>query len=1014
MRLSQLCIDRPVLATVLSLVLVVFGILGFNYLTVRYEPKVFEPHLDVSVGYPGASAALMEQQVTDKLEGALAGLSDVETMTSFSTQGSTDIELNFGNISEAEFVDDQAEAERLVSSVSGLPEAASQPEVSGHDNENFIAAYGFYDPSYTDLEMTDFINQNVVTQLNRVPGVGGVNVNGGTPVLRIAVNPQKLALYGLTINDLVQALENNNASFSAGSIVNQDQVITINAQSPLASVQSFEDLVVANHNGQLIRIKNVATVSMGDQEIDPSQQFINGHPGVVIQVYAGEDSNPIDVGKALNDTLVTLKSTLPPGMHVVNAFDLTSQLKQSVIEVAKTVIEAIILVSLIVLCFLGRFRSATIPIVTIPVCLIAAFGFMYVLGFSINIVSMMAIVLAVGLVVDDAIVVLENTHRHIEKGLAPLDAAKTSMSEISFAVIGMTVCLLAVYFPTAFMSGKAAVNFQEFAFTLAAAVLVSGFVALTLTPMMCGRLLVARTNLSRYEQWLEIFYSKMRSGYQWLLERAMRLRWGVIVIFILLVILGRMLLVTIPSAMFPKDNLNAVLYSLRYPVTSNVNYSVPRVKAFNAKVAKLPNVNFLASWIDANETMNWVTLPQNASDYQINTLAKTINNMIAQTPGVNGGAMVPDLNGNTNSEGDFQMYVLGNISYPQLASVTQQYLEALQKYPGLNNAHTNLKFDNLQYNLSINAKLASSLDVPLSNIDTTLNALFGGPILNTYYNVNNASYPIVVQLPRNEITDFSVLQNIYVKNQEGQSIPLSQLVSAKPILDLSERIHYNQMRAAEIDANLTQGYTLGQVVSYAQRLANTSLPKGVAIGFTGDAERLLKNHKALGLIFIMGIIFIYLVLAALFESFIDPFIILLTVPMCIVGALAALKFTGASLNIFTGIGLLTLVGLVSKHGILITQFANRLIERGNTVHDAIVKAATIRLRPIIMTTTTMVLGALPLVISTGPGHSSRNQIGWVIVAGLLVGTFFSLFVVPVAYSLLARLRRKTKSDVKFI
>ena len=481
MKLASFCIDKPVFASVLSLVLVLFGILGFSFLSVRYMPETFRPHMRIQVTYPGASAELMEQTITDKIENALAATPNLEDMSSDSHPGKTEINLHFSDISQEQFLSVQADVIREVSEIDDLPQAANKPSISNSSDDNFVMAYDLYDPNMTPVELASFLTNTVAKSLQRVPGVGFVQVDAFNSALRVEVAPKKLSAFNLTINDVLSALKDNNVSFSVGNILSKTQQIPIDAKVSLTSIDDFKDLVIANLGNRLVYLKDVANVAMGP--LSPAGHYLDidgKYPGVAIEVYAADDANPIAVGQRISQIMHQLASSFPPDLKVYRVFDLTSSLHESVKEVFRTVFEAIILVSLVVLLFIGRWKSALIPIITIPVCLIATFAVMYLLGFSINVLTLMAIVLAVGMVVDDAIVVMENSHRHVELGLDGKAATKKSLNEISFAVIAMTICLLAVYVPTAFMHGATATRFQAFAFTLAGSVLISGFVALTL------------------------------------------------------------------------------------------------------------------------------------------------------------------------------------------------------------------------------------------------------------------------------------------------------------------------------------------------------------------------------------------------------------------------------------------------------------------------------------------------------------------------------------------------------
>jgi len=1012
MNLASFCIERPVFASVLSLVLVLFGILGLSFLSMRYMPETFRPHMRIQVTYPGASAELMEQSVTDKIENALTATPNLEGMSSNSQQGKSQVDLHFSDITQAQFLSVQADVIREISEIDDLPKAADKPSISNSSNDNFVMAYDLYDPNMTPVELSSFLTNTVTKSLQRIPGVGSVQVDAFNSALRIEISPKKLAAFHLTVNDVLQALTDNNVSFSLGYILNKTQQIPIYAKASLTSIDAFKNLVIANLGSRLVYIKDVANVEMGS--LSPSDHYMDvdgKYPGVGIEIYAADDANPIAVGERIRHAVQQLAPSFPPYLRVYSIFDLTSSLHKSVQEVFRTVFEAIVLVSLVVLLFIGRWRSALIPIITIPVCLIATFAAMYLLGFSINILTLMAIVLAVGMVVDDAIVVMENSYRHVELGLDAKEATKKSLNEISFAVIAMTICLLAVYVPTAFMHGATATLFQAFAFTLAGSVLISCFVALTLSPAMCARLL-QRHRPNRYECWLECGFKHLKRHYHVALLWVLKLRWLAVAVFFVLIIVGVQLFSSLTSSLLPKDPANAMFVAINGPQTARVGYVHQLAKPVLDKIGTFADVNHYTVFgggtnHGTNASLAFVGMkPWYILQHPARYTVDKINQLIRNTPGITGSAFVFNINGanNFSSGSEMSFLVLGMGSYKALARDTERFVDALKHTGVFNDVKNNLKFDRVQYDINIDRNLAQELGVTVSDITQALTTFFGGTQLQSQFHVGSDSYPIVVQLPRSDLADFSVLQRINVKNNHDTLLPLSRFVTINPVLSLSDRAHYNQMRAANVGVNFGNNTTMGKAVQVIEQVAKQVLPVGMQIAFQGEAKRMLESNHDMVLIFVMGLCFIYLVLAALFESFLDPLIVLLTVPLCIVGALFALNMIGASLNVFTGIGLVTLIGLVSKHGILITQFANQLRQQGCSVQEAILQAAAIRLRPILMTTITMILGALPLVLSEGPGAIGRNQIGWVIVSGLLVGTVFSLFVVPVSYRLLAGLR----------
>lgn len=1008
MKLSQICIQRPVFAAVLSLVLILIGVMSYQRLQFRFDPFVYEPHITVKVQYTGASAATVEQTVIQPIEDALAKTANLRMMKSDSEQGWGNVDLSFKAISKEDFLSAQSQVLQELSRVS-LPDGASKPFLVMGSNNMPILLVGITDKNKTNIALADYVKNNVLKTLQHVPGVASVGFDAFNPALRITLNPAAMAKLDISVSDLKQTLKDNNVSVPLGQLISNTQVFPVNATLTLPNVQSFRDLVIKRlGNGQLVRLQDIATVAIGPEAAQGFYSQLNGVSAVGLSFTPTDDANPIDVGREVKKTLSLMALQFPPGMKVHTIFDTAHVLSLSVQEVFHTILYSVILVCLVSLLFLGRPKVALIPIVTIPVCLISSFALIWAFGFSINVMTLLALVLATGLVVDDAIVVLENTYRHVESGLDPKAATYQSLKEIGFPVIGMTICLLAVYLPTAFMTGHTAVYFQEFSFTLAGTVLISGFVALTLTPMMCSRLLSQHKH-GRLEARVEHFFKRSCDDYQTLLGQLLNHKKWIALVFVLLLGFGVWIFHLLPTALMPRFDMGVLFMLTQSPNSASVDYTHKANLQVIEQIKKDPAVASVWSFSGGvgNSARNGHSIISLKADRHESTAAfgQKADHIIAQNPYVTGGASEISPFGDNrmsgDSSGDFDFYVTGLMSYQQLSRVINNFVTQLNKMPAIESASTDLKFDNQQFDVTINRPLAMELGVPILNITQTLSTLLGGPELGIDFQANTQSYPIILQLPRRDIADFSILKRIYVKSTSGQQYPINTFVSVKPIFSLMERDHINQMRSGDVSVSLAAGATMGTAVSEIQQVAKVTLPAGMQIIFHGKAYRMLENNNSMIWVFVLGIVFIYLVLAALFECFWDPLVILLTVPLSIVGALVVLKLIpGGSLNVYTGVGLVTLIGLISKHGILITSFANDLRERGHGISDAVIQAATIRLRPILMTTCTMILGALPLLFSTGPGSASRFQIGVVIVAGLIIGTFFSLLVVPAAYLLI--------------
>ena len=1012
MKLSEVCIKRPVLTIVLSLVLVFLGLLGFMQLTVRFAPYYFRPHLTILANYPGAGSQAVEMNVTQLLENALNGTPGLTQISSQSQTGYANINLSFKDLSQQQFVVAQSQVLQEIASVK-LPQNVDQPHVFQGNAGSWTYLVALTDPNMSTVELNNYVNNVLATRIATIPGVGNINQWTDTSTLFISLNPAKMAALGITATQVTNALENNNQNLAAGQVVTAQQYIQVNADLTLNSVDDFKNLVISNSQGRQITLGDISTVSVDSSVSSGGFTEVNGQNAGALMISASDDANPIEVSENIGKLLTTMAVGFPPGMDYHVIFNIGKPLKDAVNEVYQTIGIAIVLVIFVSLLFLGSLRTTLIPVITIPICLIASFAVILFLGFTINVMTLLAFVLGVGLVVDDAIVVLENCVRHIEKGLAPFEAAYKSINEISFAVLGMTLCLVAIYVPIIFMPKSMVAAFaQEFSFTLAGAVLISGFIALTLTPMMCARVLRAQHH-SIYEQRLSQLTAHLQQRYQGLLTKVLQHQKTMIIGFLIFLGLTGVMYKALPTELLPVNQLNYVLGQVVGPSSANNAFmqvqSEKLMQALKQQYPQIQNILFGNSSVGSVFVMLQLK-PNTWFGPDPATLARQINTTIRNHyPNINGGLSVFNANqtGGNNHQGNFYFYVSGLASYQEISRAAQSLVDGLSQYSGVTDPVSATQFNSQTIDLNVNRDYATSLGVNIDDINAAISTLFGGYTAISQYQVGGYGYPIVVQLPEEDLQNFDILNTTYVKNAIGNLIPLSSLVTAQMALDLPYRQHVNLLRAGEVDANIAPGYTTGQIIAKVNQLAK-NLPANLSITYANNISTFQQSINAMNLIFILGFVFIYLVLAALFESFIDPLIMLVGIPPCILGALVALWLMGGSLNIYTNISLVTLIGLISKHGVLITQFSNQLRMEGVELHEAVKRAASIRLRPILMTSLTMILGALPLVFATGTDAFGRRQIGVVIVFGLIFGTFFSLFVVPVAYTLLARFKSRFK------
>ncbi|TNF67006.1 MAG: efflux RND transporter permease subunit [Gammaproteobacteria bacterium] len=1011
MNLSKLCIERPVLSIVISATIILFGLLTLLLLPVRFEPKQFKPTLRIMTVYPGASAEVVQSDVTQKIVSSLSNVPNIAFINAFSVDGRSFIKIKFNNISKADFVSAQADISRSISSVN-LPENTQTPQLQQSGGGNTIILLGVTDPNKTTGQTASYVESAITQDLNQVPGVSGIDLTAQTLAVRVSLNPNKMAQYKLSPIDITSLLNKLNSSTAAGKLITQGGNITINLSSSFKNISDFKKVIVAKRNGRLIYLKDVADIGFGAATIpDETSASIDGKAGVILEIEAADDANPIDVANLVIEKVNQINASLPHGMSISVLMNLAQPLKQSIVEVIETIIIAIILVALVSLLFLGQLRATIIPLVTIPVCLIGTFIFLYVKDYSIDMMTLLALVLAVGLVVDDAIVVLENVIRHIEKGLNEYKAALIGSQEIYFAIIGITITLIAVYFPIAFMSGPSAIYFQEFAFTLALSILISGFVALTLTPAMCAYLLKSKAQ-NKYQKGLELFLHKLTNLYQRLLNRLFKRKWLWTVLMIIIIIFSGFLCRNLSSNLFPNDTIGIIQSFIKGSSSTSVEALQKKGNQIANDMTETGYANHYGSITMSQSgnlfNINFIILKDRYFD-KASLLVNKISQDIQKDSNFRGGAMAVPLHQSHSDpgSGDIQFFLTGVMSLEKLEDLSLKAVNAVEKINGVQSADRNDSNLSPEYEISINDQKTSLLDVDLTQLQQVLSIYFGSYQLDNDYRQNGIDYPVVIQLDKNNLSTFDALNKIHIESTSGTWISVARLLDIKPIAKSSVIGTYNNQNAIEIDVTLTPGASMGPVISAIESVIPKVAP-ATGIHFTGAAKDMKEGNQRMLMVFIVGIIFIYLVLAALFESFIDPLVIMLTVPLSVIGSLVGLKIIGGSINIYTGIGLVTLIGLITKHGVLIVQFANKRLSEGYTLVEAAIAGASTRLRPILMTSATMILGALPLVLATGIGELARREIGMVIVSGLLVGSIFSLIIVPLAYSILGKFKRNSK------
>ena len=1006
MVISEICIRRPVFATVLSLVVLLVGLVSYTRLAVREYPKIDEPVVTVETRYTGASAEIVESQVTKVLEDSLAGIEGISTLTSISRSEQSQITIKFRLERDADSAANDVR-DRVARVRGRLPKDIDEPVVAKVEADaNPIIWLAFSSDRMSALEVTDYASRIVKTRLQTLPGAADVRVFGERRyAMRIWVDRDRLAAYRLTPADVEDALRKQNLEVPAGRIESREREFSVVAQTDLNQPAEFAAVVVKNVNGFPVRIGDIGKVEIAAQNERSVVRF-NGRPAVALGVIKQSTANPLVLSKAVRAELPSLVAELPPGMQVDIAYDSSVFIERSIDAVFTTILEAVALVALVIFVSLRSLRATIIPLVTIPVSLIGAFTLMYVFNFTINTLTMLAFVLAIGLVVDDAIVMLENIYRHVENGMPRYQAALQGAREIGFAVVAMTITLAAVYAPVAFMTGRTGKLFVEFALTLAGAVLVSGFVALTLSPMMCSVLLKHEPSHSWLYNQVERFFNSITHGYQRLLTAALGARWAVLLLGCAVAATSVFLFKQLKQELSPLEDRGVVIAVFIGPEGATVDYMQKyqqRAETMFKQTKDVERYFVITGFPTVSQGISFIGL----TDWDLRQrksfdVARELQpKLFGGLPGVLGFPITPASLGQSPRDKPVQMVIVSSLEREKLDEIVNRILADAGTNPNLQALESDLKLNKPEVRVRVDRNKANDTNVQVDTVGRTLETMLGGRQV-TRYKQNGEQYDVIVQVVPGNRSSPDDISNIFVRGRGDQMIPLEQLVSLREGVSAREFNRFGQRVAVTISANLAPGYPLGEALRFLEEKARAHLPAGAAIDYNGQSREFRESSAGLALTFLLALAFIYLVLAAQFESFVDPFIIMLSVPLSMTGALAALLLTGGTLNVYSQIGLVTLVGLITKHGILIVEFSNQLRDQGKALKEAVIEAAVLRLRPILMTTGAMVLGALPLALARGAGAESRSQIGWVIVGGMLLGTLLTLFVVPTVYSYLAR------------
>ncbi|CDG80843.1 MexW/MexI family multidrug efflux RND transporter permease subunit [Janthinobacterium agaricidamnosum] len=1005
MKFTDLFVRRPVLALVVSTLILLLGILALKRLPIREYPMLESSTITVTTAYPGASADLMQGFVTQTIAQAISSVEGIDYLSSTTVQGHSVVtaRMALNRDSTQALTEVMAKVNQVRYK---LPEKAFDPVIERSSGESSAVAYiGFSSQTLAMPALSDYLTRVVEPMLSTIDGVAKVQVFGGqTLAMRLWVDPDRLAGRGLTASDVADAVRRNNFQAAPGKVKGQFVVSNISVNTDLTSLEDFRELVLRNDGNGLVRMKDVATVELGAAATDSSGQM-DGKPAVFIGLSATPSGNPLVIVDAIRKLLPEIRKTLPPGVHAEMPFETARFIQASINEVVHTLVEALLIVVLVIYVCLGSMRTVLIPVLTIPLSMLGAAGLMLMFGFSINLLTLLAMVLAIGLVVDDAIVVVENVHRHIEQGKTPVAAALIGAREVAGPVIAMTITLAAVYAPIGLMGGLTGALFKEFALTLAGAVIVSGVVALTLSPVMSSFLLPAKQNEGRMAHAAEWFFDGLTRRYAALLGWSLRHRPAMLG-FAVVVLLSLPWLYQMPQReLAPGEDQASILTAIKAPQHANLDYVERFAYKLDEVYTRFPET--VSRWIiHGGETpansigginlSDWDQRKRSAAQIQAQ-LQAAVNDVegvsifafeLPALPGSSGGLPV-------------QMVLRSAQDYRVLFQAMEEIKHKARSSGLFAVVDSDLDYNNPVVQVRIDRAKANSLGIRMQDIGESLAVLVGENYLNRF-GMDGRSYDVIPQSPREQRLTPQALARQYVRTQDGTLAPLSTVVQLSMQVEPNKLTQFDQQNAATFQGIPAPGVTLGDAVAFLDGVVK-DLPAGFSHAWLSDARQYMQEGNALIMAFLFALIIIYLVLAAQYESLVDPLIILITVPLSICGALLPLAMGFATINIYTQIGLVTLIGLISKHGILMVEFANDLqAQQGLDRGTAIQRAAQIRLRPILMTTAAMVVGLVPLLFASGAGAASRFGLGLVIVAGMLIGTLFTLFVLPTVYTVLAR------------
>jgi multidrug efflux pump len=1011
MVLSDVSIKRPVFATVLSLLLTVLGLFALQRMPIREYPAIDPPIIQITTTYTGASAPVVDSQITEILEAAVAGIEGIKVMSSQSRDERSQITMEF---LLSRNVDSAANdvRDRVARALARLPDQADTPVVAKVDGDSRpILWIALASDSLTPLDLTDIARRRIVDRLAIVEGVAQVIISGERRFsMRVWIDRQALAARNLTVQDIEDAIRRENIELPGGRIESTNRELTVRTDSRMSRPEQFREIVVRRaESGAQVLLGEVARIEIGPEDSRGAYR-INGRPAIGLGILRQSTANTLSVANGVKAEMDRIRPTLPEGIDTLVGYDESLFISQSIYEVEHALMIALALVVGVIFIFLRSVRATIIPAVAIPVSIVASFIATAALGFSVNVLTLLGLVLAIGLVVDDAIVVLENIHRRIEEGEDPLLASLLGAREIAFAVIATTLVLVAVFVPLSFMGGNTGRLFTEFGLALAASVVFSGLVALTLTPMMCSKLLKPHQG----ETWLirntEPFFLGLNNALRWTLDRALRAPLLVLGGSALLSAFAVVLYTALPKEFAPTEDRGVVIIPTTGPEGASFGYTMEHVMQIERLLQRYVESGEAAAVFATvggfqrpavgNVANIFIRLaPWAERSRKQQAIAAEVFPVVSQIPGVRAFALNPPSLGARGFQPPVQ-FVIGGPDYETLIGWRDRFLERARENPRLLNLDHNFKETKPEVRVEIDRRKAADLGVSIAAVGRTIETMMGSREVTTYV-VGGQEYKVLLQAPEEARLSPYDLQNVFVRTASGGLVPLSNIVTLSERARAQTLSREDRVRAITITASLAPGYSLGDALAYMDGVAREVLPAEARISYRGQSLEFRESSGALYLTFAMALLVVFLVLAAQFESFIHPFVILLSTPLAITGGLMALFFTGQSLNVFSQIGMILLIGLMAKNGILVVEFANQLRDRGMTVRDAVLEASVVRLRPILMTSIATVLGAVPLAVATGAGAESRSALGWVIVGGITLSTFVTLYAVPALYLLLA-------------